>query len=274
MRVTVQLALAALAATFLGLTSLALVPQRASARTAAPAADPVNWPQFRGPGGQGVSLAKDLPLHWDEKTNVRWKTPIHGKAWSSPVIWGDQIWMTTATEDGHKLYAVCVDKETGHITFDLQVFDVAKPQFCHPFNSYASPTPAIEEGRVYVTFGAPGTACLDTKTGKVLWERRDFVCNHFRSAGSSPLLYGDKLFMHFDGSDYQYVVALDKNTGQTAWRTDRSIDFQDLGPDGKPKAQGDFRKAFSTPRIASFPSPDGSCTANKPILISVGSQAF
>ena len=118
------------------------------------------------------------------------------------------------------------------------MFDVAAPQFCHPFNSYASPTPAIEEGRVYVTFGSPGTACLDTRTGKVLWERRDFVCNHFRGAGSSPLLYGDKLFMHFDGSDYQYVVALDKNTGKTVWRTDRSIDYQDLGPDGKPKATG------------------------------------
>ena len=121
---------------------------------------------------------------------------------------------------------------------------------------------------------SPGTACLDTKSGKTLWERRDFVCNHFRSAGSSPLLFGDKLFMHFDGSDYQYVVALDKNTGRTVWRTDRSLDFQDLGPDGKPKAQGDFRKAFSTPRIASFPSDDGRPGSGKPELISVGSQAF
>lgn len=274
MRFTVQLACVALAAAIFALAPLTGAPRRASASPDAPAAGPVNWPQFRGPGGQGVSSAKDLPVHWDEQTNVRWKTPIHGKAWSSPVIWGEQIWMTTATEDGHKLYAVCVDKETGRITQDVQVFEIAKPQFCHPFNSYASPTPAIEEGRVYVTFGSPGTACLDTRTGKVLWERRDFICNHFRSAGSSPLLWGDKLFMHFDGSDYQYVVALDKNTGETVWRTDRSIDYQDLGPDGKPKAQGDFRKAFSTPRIASFPSPDGKGGSGKPILISVGSQAF
>jgi outer membrane protein assembly factor BamB len=145
-----------------------------------------NWPQFRGPSGQGVvdATSKDLPLTWGEQKNVRWKTAIHGKAWSSPVVWGEQIWMTTATEDGHKLYAVCVDKGTGKIVYDLQLFDVPAPQYCIPFNSYASPTPVIEEGRVYVTFGAPGTACLDTTTGKVLWQRTDFVCNHYRGAGS------------------------------------------------------------------------------------------
>ena len=231
----------------------------------------LNWPQFRGPSGQGVvdANSKALPLTWDEKQNVRWKTPIHGKAWSSPVVWGNQIWMTSATEDGHKLYALCVDKETGKVVFDLQLFDVPAPQFCHPFNSYASPTPAIEEGRVYVTFGSPGTACLDTATGKVLWQRTDFVCNHFRGAGSSPIIYGDKLIMNFDGSDFQYIVALDKTTGKTIWKTDRDADFGDLDPDGKPKATGDFRKAFSTPRIATFASE-----GNKPILISLGSKSL
>jgi outer membrane protein assembly factor BamB len=230
-----------------------------------------NWPQFRGPSGQGVvdATSKDLPLTWGEQKNVRWKTAIHGKAWSSPVVWGEQIWMTTATEDGHKLYAVCVDKGTGKIVYDLQLFDVPAPQYCIPFNSYASPTPVIEEGRVYVTFGAPGTACLDTTTGKVLWQRTDFVCNHYRGAGSSPILYGDKLIMNFDGSDFQFIVALDKNTGKTIWKTDRDADFGDLGPDGKPQATGDFRKAFSTPRIATFASE-----GNKPILISEGSKCL
>jgi outer membrane protein assembly factor BamB len=224
------------------------------------------WPEFRGATMQGVVETGKLPLHWGEEQNVVWKTAIHGKAWSSPVVWGKQVWMTTATPDGHELYAVCADRESGKIVFDLKLFDVPNPQYCIPFNSYASPSPCIEEGRVYVTFGSPGTACIDTKTGQVLWSRRDFVCNHYRGAGSSPLLYRNLLIMHFDGSDYQYVVALNKDTGETLWRTDRDVDYGDLEPNGKPKADGDFRKAFATPRIATF---DG-----KDMLISLGSKAL
>ncbi|HZL38213.1 MAG TPA: PQQ-binding-like beta-propeller repeat protein [Tepidisphaeraceae bacterium] len=223
-----------------------------------------NWPQFRGPGGQGVSDAAHLPLHWGEGQNVKWKTAIHGKAWSSPVIWGDQVWMTTATEDGHELSVVCVDKGSGKITLDKVLFHIQTPQYCIPFNSYASPTPCIEAGRLYATFGAPGTACVDTKDGTVLWQRTDFVCNHFRGAGSSPLLWNDRLIMNFDGSDFQYVVALDKQTGKTIWNTPRSIDFQDMS-NGKPMGGGDFRKAFSSPRIMMY--------EGKPILISEGSKA-
>ncbi len=223
------------------------------------------WPQFRGPDGQGHTDSSGLPLHWSERQNIKWKTPIHGRAWSCPVVLGNQVWLTSATEDGKQLFALCVDRSTGQMIRDLKLFDVEHPQYAHPFNSYASPTPAIEPGRVYVTFGAPGTACLDTETGKVLWERRDFVCNHFRGAGSSPVIFGNLLLMHFDGSDYQFVVALDKNTGQTVWKTDRSVDFQDL-QNGKPQADGDFRKAFSTPLIADF--GDG------PIMLSLGSKAF
>ena len=141
-----------------------------------------NWGQFRGPSGQGISDATGLPVKWSEKENVAWKTPIHGKAWSSPVVWGGQVWVTSATEDGRQLSVLCVDSSNGKVIHDLKLFDVPVPQYAHPFNSYASPTPAIEEGRIYVTFGSPGTACLDTKTAKVLWERRDFVCNHWRGA--------------------------------------------------------------------------------------------
>src|SRR5687768_11795691 len=191
-----------------------------------------HWPQFRGPEGNGHSLAKGLPTTWSEANNVRWKTAIHGKAWSSPVIWDNQIWVTTAPEDGTQLFAICVDRESGKILRELKLFDVAAPQFCHKFNSYASPTPVLEEGRAYITFGSPGTACLDTKTAKVLWERRDLECNHYRAAGSSPIIYRDLLILSFDGSDQQYIAALNKKTGKTVWKTDRSIDFKDLGPDG------------------------------------------
>ena len=223
------------------------------------------WPQFRGPDGTGVSRNTGLPIAWSETQNVRWKTAIHGRAWSSPVVLGNQVWVSTATPDGKQLSALALAKDTGKILFDLKLFDVAVPQFAHAFNTYASPTPVIEPGRIYVTFGSPGTAAVDTATGKVVWERRDLECNHFRGAGSSPILFRDLLIMHFDGSDVQYVVALDKRTGKTIWKTDRSVDFADLDPNGKPKADGDFRKAYATPHIV--------MAGNTPVLVSLGSKA-
>ena len=223
------------------------------------------WPQHRGPDGVGTAGDAKLPLTWSEEKNVRWKTPIHGRAWSSPVILDGQIWLTTADPKGHELFAVAVDQETGKVLYDFQVFHVDTPQYAHPFNSYASPTPVIEPGRVYVTFGSPGTAAIDTKTGKVIWERRDLEANHFRGAGSSPIIFRNLLIMHFDGSDVQYLVALDKATGKTVWQTRRSVDYRDLGPDGKPKADGDYRKAFATPHIIEV---DG-----EPLLVSLGGKA-
>jgi outer membrane protein assembly factor BamB len=214
-----------------------------------------NWPEFRGPHGDGHADAHNLPIHWSDTENVRWKTAIHDKGWSSPVVWGNQVWVTTATEKGDKCYAVGLDRETGKILHDLLLFEVkvvplAKknpPNIAAPYeqwaeyNSYASPTPAIEEGRVYVHFGATGTACLDTATGKVIWKRDDFKCNHHRGAASSPILFGDKLYLTFDGFDAQYLVALDKKTGDTVWKRDR-----DFHP---PERNGDARKAYSTPLV-------------------------
>lgn len=225
-----------------------------------------DWTQFRGPRGDGHAEAQDLPLAWSETQNVKWKTPVHGKAWSSPIILDGRVWLTTANEKGTELGIVCVDAETGKVLIDQKIFDVPNPQYCIPFNSYASPTPAAEPGRVYVTWGSPGTACLDSATGKVLWERRDLECNHYRAAGSSPKIWGDLLLMHFDGSDLQYIIALDKKTGKTVWKTERSIDFKDLGPDGKPAVSGDFRKAFSTPVITQI---DG-----RTVMLSLGSKCL
>jgi outer membrane protein assembly factor BamB len=226
----------------------------------------LNWPQFRGPRGDGTTLADALPLHWGENQNVSWKTAIHGRAWCSPVLWNHQIWLTTATENGRELSVLCLDAETGRIMRDLKVFEVEKPQYSHSFNTYASPTSVIEEGRVYVSFGAPGLACLDTATGRKIWERRDFVCNHYRGAGSSPILWGNLLLLNFDGSDHQFVVALDKATGRTVWEKPRSIDFKDLGPDGLPMMEGDLRKGFATCHVLSL---DG-----RPTLLSQGSKAL
>ncbi len=225
-----------------------------------------DWPRFRGPTGQGISNSKNLPLNWSDTQNIVWKTAIHGRAWSSPVVMEKRIWVSTATPDGKELSALCVDLDNGKILLDEKLFDIATPQYAHPFNTYGSPTPVLEPGRVYVTFGSPGTACLDSATGKVLWQRTDFVCNHYRGSGSSPLLFGDLLIMNFDGSDFQFIVGLDKKTGKTVWKTDRSIDWKDTQPDGKPMANGDFHKGFSTPVIA---EQDG-----RPIVVSLGSKAL
>jgi outer membrane protein assembly factor BamB len=200
-----------------------------------------NWPQFRGPAGDGKSNAVGLPLTWSEKDNVRWKTRIHDKGWSSPVVWGDQVWLTTATEDGHQMFVLCTDRNTGKVLLDKKLYDIARPGFCPSMNSYASPTPVIEAGRVYVHFGSYGTACLDTSTFDILWERRDLECNHWRGPGSSPILFDNLLILTFDGYDYQYLVALDKKTGQTVWRRDRNIEY---GHD-----DGDQKKAYSTPGL-------------------------
>lgn len=223
---------------------------------AAASADDV-WTQFRGPNGQGVSDAKGLPIEWSETKNVRWKTPIHGRAWSSPVVWHDQVWLTTATKDGKELSAIKLDRERGKILLDKVVFAIEKPQFCYDFNSYASSTPVIEEGRIYVHYGSHGTACLDTKTGDTLWTRQDLPCNHHRGAGSSPILYDGLLIIHYDGFDVQYVVALDKQTGATVWKRDRDIDYG--------TSDGDAKKAYATPAVID--------AGGRPLLISPAAGA-
>lgn len=200
-----------------------------------------HWNQFRGGLTNGRTSAEGLPWTWSETENVVWKTKIHGKGWSSPVVWGDRIWLTTATEDGKQLSVLAVDAESGKVLLDRVVFEVEAPRFCHPTNSYASPTPYVEQGRLYVHFGAYGTACLDTETGKTLWQRRDFVCDDFRGPASSPIVDDERLYVLFDGVDVQYVVALDKRTGETVWKTDRNIDYGTDNPDRK--------KAYSTPQL-------------------------
>ena len=223
-----------------------------------------HWNQFRGPQGNGHTTAK-LPLKWSEQDNVKWKIAIPGRGWSSPIVWSNQIWLTTATPDGRTLSVLCLNAVTGKILLQKKLFDVRNPQFAHKFNSYASPTPIIESGRVYVTWGSPGIACMDTKTFKTIWTRRNLACDHFRGAGSSPILWGDLLINNHDGADQQYVFALNKNNGRTVWLTKRSVDFQDLDPDRKPKRDGDLRKAYSTPHIIQIES--------KEVLLSQGAMA-
>lgn len=232
-----------------------------------------DWPEFRGPFANGHATAAEdakpagLPLRWSETENVKWKTPIPYCGWSTPVVMGGQVWLTTATEEGHDFFVLCLDAESGRVRFNRKLFHVDKPEpLGNAVNGYASPSPVIEPGRIYVNFGSYGTACLDTATGKTIWKRSDLPCRHYRGPGSSPILFEDLLILSMDGVDVQYLAALDKKTGSTVWKTDRTTAWDDLNADGKPKLEGDLRKAFSTPLIVAL--------QGKPMLISSGSKAI
>ncbi len=205
------------------------------------------WPQFRGPNGDGSASQASPPTRWSETENVRWKTAIHGLAWSSPVVWKDRIWMTTATKDGKVMSVVALDLDSGKVVLDKVIFENQEVQKDHHVtNTYSSPTPVMDGKRVYLHWGAYGTAALDKATGEVLWSRRDLPCNHYRGPGSSPVLFGNLLILTMDGYDYKYLVALDKATGKTVWKVDRQIEY---GTD-----DGDIHKAYTTPIFISTPA--------------------
>jgi outer membrane protein assembly factor BamB len=209
------------------------------------------WNQFRGPQGDGKVLQAAIPGEFGETKNVRWKTAIHDEGWSSPVVWDNQVWLTAARKNGAELFAVSVDLQSGSIVKDIKVFDVAAPQPAREgYNTHATPTPYVEEGRIYVHFGAYGTACLDTRTGQKLWERRDLKCDHRVRPASSPIVDGDRLFLVFDGVDVQFVVALDKNTGQTVWQRERKSEIPS-NPEGKDSIKKP-RQSFATPTIIEY----------------------
>lgn len=208
-----------------------------------PAAKLDSWPQFRGPDGQGHGDARNLPVIWNESQNIAWKAAIPGKGWSSPVIAGDRIWLTTATKEGHSLRVVCVDRNSGRLLYDRDVLSIATPPKLHETNSFASPTPVLDGERLYVHFGTMGTACLDSRTGDVRWKNTDLTISNDVGPGSSPVLHGNRLLLSYDGLDVQYVLALNAGTGKIAWKTDRS----------RPRSQ---LKAFVTPLVISVDGAD------------------
>lgn len=220
----------------------------------APAAS-LEWPQFRGPSGNGWATQADLPITWSETTNIAWKVPIIGRGRSSPVLLEQFIWLTSAVEEGvvrtrigsddmqratHvTLHAVCLERTTGKTLWQIQLYDVPNPDPVHWLNSWATPTPVVETGRVYCDFGTYGTACLDAKSGQVLWKQQ-LKCDHQVGPGSSPMLWKDRLILVRDGREAQYVTALDKNTGKQIWKTERPPIIAN-SPNTK--------KSFSTPLL-------------------------
>ena len=186
-----------------------------------------NWPQFRGPTGQGIADETPVPTSWNERKNVVWKTPIDGRGHSSPVVWENQVWLTTAAPDGKRIGAIGLDRTTGDVIRTVYVFDPPSVERIHTDNTYASPTPVIREERLYVDYGTYGTACIDIRTGTVLWRNEDLQIEHQGGPGSSPVLFEDTLIVHRDGADHQYVAALDVETGKVRWRRDRSAPFRE-----------------------------------------------
>ena len=204
-------------------------------------AKPTYWNQFRGPNGDGDAQNSQLPVQFSENKNLTWKTPVPGKAWSSPVVKDGKVWITNAEDDGYKMWAIQLDWRTGKQIKKVLVFENKDPQFCHPMNSYATPTPVIEGKMVFVHFGTHGTAALDAKSGMKIWERRDFKCDHYRGAAASPISHEENLIIHFDGHDLQYIVCLDQKTGRTIWKKEREYDFK--------TDNGDRKKAYCTPSV-------------------------
>jgi outer membrane protein assembly factor BamB len=205
------------------------------------------WPEFRGPNGQGHSPERGLPLQWSEGKNIAWKTRVTGLGWSTPVISRGRVWLTTAIEDrGVSLRVLAFDAATGREVVNVEAFNIpASRRDINPKNSWASPTPVIDGDRIYVHFGADGTAALNT-AGEIIWKSRfDYQSQH--GAGGSPIVYRDLLIFSCDGSDVAFVVALDKHSGKVKWKTSR----------GFPADQ-----AYTTPLVIH--------AANRDQLISVG----
>jgi len=200
----------------------------AAAMLIAPNATASQWPEFRGPTGQGVSGEQGLPLNWSESSNVLWKVPVPGAGWSSPVVANGRVWLTTAVEiragtgrpAGVSLRAVALDVSTGRELVNVEVFRIDHPTAINGKNSRASPTPVLDADRVYVHFGSDGTAALSA-TGEVLWRvRLSYASQH--GSGGSPVVYRDLLIVNCDGNGGDaYVVALDTASGKPRWKTAR-----------------------------------------------------
>lgn len=199
---------------------------------AAPASFAENWPQFRGPTGQGISTETDLPLKWGPDENIAWKIEVPGQGSSSPMIYGDKLFLSTATDEGRSRRLICYDKNTGDEIWNVEVFN-REPKHKQPNNTYASPTPITDGEWIYVGFNDGSFAALDFD-GEVQWTRTDFDFYSEHGLGAAPRLYKNLLIMPFDGSssedrpvgwqspwDQSYIAAMDKKTGETVWKTYR-----------------------------------------------------
>jgi outer membrane protein assembly factor BamB len=191
-----------------------------------------DWPEFRGPSGQGVSDEVGIPVTWSETENIAWKVAVPGTGWSSPVIAGGRVFLTTAVPQrndgrpGHSLRVLCLDADSGRIVWNVEAFHQPDgPQVqMHKKNSHASPTPMVDGEWLYVHFGPHGTACLRTDDGQPVWKNDEIDYAPTHGTGGSPALAGERLVICCDGSNRQFVVGLDKRSGDIVWKTERDLD--------------------------------------------------
>jgi len=199
------------------LSSLAILTIAATARSE-------DWPEFRGPTGQGISAARHVPEHWSGASNIVWKTRIPGEGWSSPILSDGTIFLTTAVHEDKNttLRVLAVAADTGNISWDVEAFSPSEEdtEKMHQKNSLASPTAIVQDGRVYVHFGHMGTAALDL-TGRILWKQSELKYAPVHGNGGSPALVNDLLVFSCDGDSDPFIVALDKNSGAVRWKTGR-----------------------------------------------------
>jgi outer membrane protein assembly factor BamB len=206
------------------------------------APDSGNWPRFRGPTGQGLAEDSGLPQTWNATTNITWKTALPGEGWSSPIVWSDRVFVTSATDGGTKCHVLSIDAASGKILWDTHVFDQA-PGRKEGKNSFATPTPCTDGERVYAVFADGGIAALDF-SGTVAWTNRDVKFYSRHGLGASPILHDGLLIMPYDGStrvtgggkvtdeertgwqipwDKAEVAALDVKTGKRVWTGKRGM---------------------------------------------------
>lgn len=233
------------------------------------AEDRLNWPVRTGPLMNWNALPEDaagLPVEWSESRNIEWKLDLDGFGHSSPIIGDGRIFLTSATKDGKEQFLYSIDQTSGKVLQKTLVFQNPEPEpLGNEVNTYASPSCVLEHDAVYVHFGTYGTARLDPETSAIVWQRRDIQCRHFRGPGSSPIVWKGLLILTFDGIDTQFLMALDKQTGKTVWKTERTTDYGDLDQNGKPHRDGDMRKAYSTPGLVDV--------NGRTQVVSIGSRA-
>ena len=193
-----------------------------------------DFSQFRGPAGDGHAIASGLPINWTATDHVTWQVPVAGKGWSSPIVVGNRLFLTTAVAktgggpDDQSLRALCLDLKTGKTVWDQEVFagnHVSTEGLLHSKNSHASPTPISDGKRLYVHFGTEGTAALELDTGRIAWKMQDLAYVPRHGSGGSPALVDGLLVVTCDGQDVDYVAAIDTRNGKIAWKTDRTLEL-------------------------------------------------
>jgi outer membrane protein assembly factor BamB len=208
------------------------------------------WARFRGPNGSGISSSTDVPLEWNATKNVRWRTPLPAPGNSSPILWGDHVYLTVATDNGHARHLLCIDRHTGQELW-RQTVDFAADEVTHETNPQCSPSPTADAQRVVVWHGSAGVHAY-THEGKPLWSRDLGPVVHIWGIGSSPVLDGDAVFLNFGPGVNSSVVALDAATGEIRWQRDEPGGASGLEPPAKEGGRAPWIGSWSTPILATI----------------------